>query len=177
MRRPTIVGCFANLAALFLLGLTCVALANPFPPGSIPGFFEASFLGGASAEGWIDTLSPFVVSGSSVAITYFPVLNLYPLIDMAGSSSTLLFGADSIVGYILGSTISALSSVGSSLGVLQLFDLTNISSGLEITTAPFRFEPVPGLSVPAPNGIAVLVTGIAALATLMRRRALRRYKG
>jgi hypothetical protein len=125
---------------------------------------------------WIDTLTalfPSMSSSSSLSVAYYAVYSAISNLSVVSllSSTTLGLG-NHIIGFVLGSTLSAIS-LGSSSSVF----LTVYNSIYDPTADAFQFQVVTGLDIPEPNGIVVVVTGVAALATLLRRWSLRRRNG
>jgi hypothetical protein len=199
VRRISIVGLAANAAALVLLGLTGAALAGPSLPADIAGFIGGSTPLVSFSHAFIDTLSPLFLSGvgsgsssiivsigsSSIVAISGLLYAVYASVTTLISGSSILLLSDSggilgsgahLIGYVLGSDLSGLGPLSS---VSSIADLPIY--GGPYTTGygldSFFFVVTPGVRIPEPNAIAVVVTAVAAVAALLGRRRLRRDKG
>lgn len=166
MRRISVLGLLANASALALLGLTAVALAGPSVPATLGGVIIPG-LGSSSSvmSGLLDTLSPITLSSGSL---------LYPIFSFI---TTIVSGAvtsgSELVGYILSTDLSSIdfTSMTSQSGGVPIYTVSGSSA---YVASELFFRASPNVSIPEPNGIAVVVTAVAGIATLLRRRKLRR---
>jgi hypothetical protein len=187
--RISIFGLLANAAALALLGLTSVALAGPILPADIAG----DILGSSSSSFsnvFIDTVSPLLVTGGNLSsssgsslggsITGFLYAVYATVTTIVSGSSSILNGGSSVVeliGYVLSTDLNnALLPSFTSSGI----DLTifggNPSTGFTPENLSFAVNASAlntSATVPEPSAIAVLVTAVAGVAALWRRRELR----
>lgn len=198
MHRISIVSLAANAAAWVLIGLTGAALAGPILPADIAGFIAGS-APVTFSHAFIDTLSPIFLSGSvsgssSIIVTigsslvlpisgllYAVYATVSTLISTSSSSlgvsgsSSLLGSGTHLIGYILGTDLSSLgplSSVSSTADLPIYGGPYTTGYGLD----SFFFVLAPGVHIPEPSGIAVIVTAVAGAAALLGRRRLRRAK-
>lgn len=168
MRRFSMIGLLANAAALVLLGLTGAAVADPSSSLTLDGI-----IGGSGAalldfgQAIVDTLSPISVSSGSTLL--YPIFVIVSLISSPGSSS---YGSE-LIGYILSSDFNVLSAMSSYVSG-DTAPIYTFSSSATLNLSGLFFQPTGQVSVPEPNSIAVVVTAVAGLATLLRRRGLRR---
>jgi hypothetical protein len=169
MRRISVLGLLANAAALALLGLTGVALAGPALPATLTGTILPGLDSSSSLmSGFLDTLSPISLPSGSL---------LYPIFSLITSIiSGVVTTSSELIGYLLSTDLSSLGlpSGTSSGGGVPIYTVSGSSAYI---ATELLFQPGPSASIPEPNGIAVVVTAVAGLATLLRRRKLRRGQG
>ncbi|MFO1023613.1 MAG: hypothetical protein U1E70_00395 [Acetobacteraceae bacterium] len=185
-----------NAVALGLLGTTGIAVATPSLPDTISGFIEGAIPATLSfSDAFISTFvvsfsngssspvfdSAVAVIGASMFAVYATVTQL--LSNVGSSVSSLPQFVDlgqQLIGYVLEQDVlgalQLVSNVGS--GVIGPFDKFTMYEFVGIAQAGPVLVP-DGLEfrIPEPNGIAILVTAIAGISTLLRRRRLRRQGG
>jgi hypothetical protein len=186
MRRFTLVGCMANAAALVLLALTGAAVAIPLQISQIPGIIsDLSPAGYTYSSAYVDLYTSFFLSDSSStnlpAVFYAVYAVLSDMLSQSSSSSLIDTGTQ-LVGYVLGSGLQHAVSGSSSL--LDLSGLppmtiygaeTGTTGGLvNVIASTLTFQASDLVDIPEPSGVAVVVTGVAGVATLVRRWRLRR---
>jgi hypothetical protein len=165
LRRMSIIGWTANLAAVGLICLTGAALATP----SLPAEFTGLISGLPSLDltgAYIDTLTPVFVSSVATFYRVYATLTSFVSVSSGGSSFAHLID----VGNVLISAVDAIPGVSSS--VVSFLQIIDIPSSLGDSSATFRV--IGSDNIPEPNTIALVVTGIAGLATVLRRRKLHR---
>jgi len=166
MRRISMLGLLANASALALLGLTAVALAGPSVPATLSGLIIPDLgSSGSLVSGFLDTLSPITLPSGSVL---YPVFSFFTSII-----SGVVTSGSELVGYILSTDLSAIdfSPLVSQSGGVPIYTVSGSSA---YVASELLFQASPNLNIPEPNGIAVVVTAVAGIATLLRRRKLRR---
>jgi hypothetical protein len=174
VHRISLSGAVANLAALALLCMTGMAFAGPSSVfGYIGGLSSSSGLLSSGAilsvtDAFIDTLSLVSSFGSSSAIGSGLFYPIYATVTsfLSGDSSSEIVSNFALIGYVLASLVSGLSSgVSSAISIIGVPPGAFANASLFFTAAP---------KVPEPNSIAILVTGVAGLAALAGRRRIRR---
>jgi hypothetical protein len=167
VRRISVVGSIANLVGVGLVCLTGAAFAGPSLPGSLTGVIVGLSNSTISLSNiFIDTLNPIFVS--STATFYNVYATVMSLVSVSGSG----VATPQVIGEVLVSAVQTISSQGTS--ILATLDILNVPSTLNPGSAALFLDVLAAASIPEPNSLALVVTGVAGLATLLRRRKLRR---
>lgn len=156
-----------------LFAATGVAVATPTLPLAITGVIYGAIPAGYTYVGaYIDTLTSIQILAESVATIQNALYPVYAtLVSLTALSSS---APAAIAGYVLGSDLynQFISLSQSSANLSDLFNMYDVLSG---TTPPVAYQADNLLfGVPEPSGIAVIVTGVAGLATVWGRRKARR---
>ncbi len=166
MRRRSVLGLAANLAAVGLVCAVGAAIAGPILPAELPGVIVGlSNSAIALNNAFVDTLHPILVSGAPTFYKVFATITSL-------LSGSVVSPQVSLIGDVLISAVQAIPSQGS--GILAALDIFTVPSTLNLGGGQVFFEVVSVARIPEPNAIALVVTGVAGLAALLGRRRLRR---
>jgi hypothetical protein len=165
MRRVSIISGIVNLAALVLLGTTVAAIATPSGPEDLFGtvfVFDGSSL--TLNNAFISTLNVFTIGSSNAYAVYATV---------SGALDSSVMSGLQIIGYVLESVVQSLPDLSSDFSFPSLAVIDVAPFLQRLGDVSFEVQSV-AAAVPEPSGIAIVVTAVAGLATVLRRRKLRR---